>query len=69
MLLNCEAELTRFIDAVSHLGEKLGPLLLLLPHGFKLKHFNQLKDFLSILPENHRFVVEVRNKEMLIAAS
>jgi uncharacterized protein YecE (DUF72 family) len=58
-------DLEFFIKNVSFLGDKLGPLLLQFPHSFKSEEFDVLKDFLSILPEGKRYVVEVKHKSWL----
>lgn len=63
MLRNCGAETQRFIDVISSLGEKLGPLLLQFPPNFGEVHFQSLKDFLHLLPKKHRFAVELRNNQ------
>jgi uncharacterized protein YecE (DUF72 family) len=72
-LLDCDAELRTFADAMSIMGEKLGPLLLQFPY------FNQdifenggefltrLKAFLAKLPTAFRFALEIRNKHWLTA--
>jgi uncharacterized protein YecE (DUF72 family) len=55
----------RFIEKISRLQGKLGPLLLQFPSALKSKHLHLLSDFLPKLPKGYRFVVEVRNKELL----
>ncbi len=64
-LLDCKEELEVFIDHISLLDDKLGPLLLQLPPDFKPENFEILKDFLAGLPDGYRFAVEVRNKKWL----
>ncbi len=64
-LQDCEEELKVFIEHISLLGDKLGPMLLQFPPDFKPENFEVLKDFLTILPEGYRFAVEVRNKKWL----
>jgi uncharacterized protein YecE (DUF72 family) len=54
-----------FLERMSILRDKLGPLLLQFPYTFKLEHLDLLKDFLPTLPRSQRFVVEVRNKKLL----
>jgi uncharacterized protein YecE (DUF72 family) len=64
MLQDCNEELEVFIEHISLLENKLGPLLIQLPPSFKPEKFGVLKDFLAALPER-RFAVEVRNKKWL----
>jgi uncharacterized protein YecE (DUF72 family) len=58
-------DLEYFIKNISFLGEKLGPLLLQFPYSFKIEELDVLKDFLSIVPKEHRYVVEVKHKNWL----
>lgn len=64
MLEDCKEELLVFIEHMSLLGDKLGPLLIQLPPSFKPEKFEILKDFLAGLPEG-RFAVEIKNKKWL----
>ncbi len=65
-MLRDSGEVTNvFLERMSLLRDKLGPLLLQFPYSFKLEHLNLLKDFLPTLPRSQRFVVEVRNKKLL----
>ncbi len=65
MLLDCKEELEVFVEHMSVLGDKLGPMLMQFPPGFKPEKFEILKDFLASLPEKRRFAVEIRNKKWL----
>jgi uncharacterized protein YecE (DUF72 family) len=65
MLKNCEEYVKRFIERVSLLQGKLGPLLIQLPPKFKPDNIHLLDDFLAKLPKGFHFVVEVRNKRLL----
>lgn len=65
MLQNCQSEVKVFLERISTLHDKLGPLLIQLPPNFKHVQFDDLRDFLINLPKGFRFVVEVRNKKML----
>ena len=65
MLRSAEEETAVFLKHIELLGEKLGPLLLQLPPHFKDEGFLFLRDFLSKLPKQHRFVLEVRNRALL----
>ena len=70
LLLNCEAEFRAFLDAMSALKEKLGPLLFQFPHfdQFEFKtgadFLARLRAFLEKFPHDrgYRYVVEVRNR-------
>lgn len=64
MLKDCEQELQFFIERVSTFETKLGPLLLQLPPMFGLEKITVLKEFLRMLPEKYRYVVEVRNRKI-----
>jgi uncharacterized protein YecE (DUF72 family) len=72
-LQDCDADLKAFLDVMSIMGEKLGPLLLQFPY-FNQKRFEsgdeflaRLKSFLPKLPSEFRFAVEIRNKQFLTA--
>jgi uncharacterized protein YecE (DUF72 family) len=58
-------DLEFFIRNISFLDEKLGPLLLQFPYSFKIEEFDVLKDFISILPKEYGYVVEVKHKSWL----
>jgi len=64
-LQDCEEETEVFIEHMSLLGDKLGPLLLQFPPDFKPENSGKLEDFLAGLPGGYQFVVEVRNKKWL----
>ncbi len=64
MLEDCKEDLEVFIDHMSLMGNKLGPLLIQLPPSFKPEKFEILKDFLAALPKR-RFALEVRSKKWL----
>lgn len=68
-LEDCGPALTGFLRAMSHLEDKLGPILLQFPYfakksGVTRKDFmDRLRPFLDAAPRNeYTFVVEVRNK-------
>jgi uncharacterized protein YecE (DUF72 family) len=65
MLKGCEEETTVFLERVALLGEGLGALLLQFPYAFGTEQVPLLRDFLQILPEKYRYVVEVRNRKLL----
>lgn len=71
VLVDCESDLKHFLDTVSALDEKLGPIL------FQFGYFNRsafksqaeflarLKPFLASLPRGYKFAVEIRNKNWM----
>ena len=71
LLVNCDAEMKEFLEAMGELGENLGPLLLQFPY-FRSDAFAsveaflaRLGPFLQALPSDRAFAVEVRNKSWL----
>jgi uncharacterized protein YecE (DUF72 family) len=65
---DCQAELQQFLEVMSLLGDKLGPLLFQFPY-FSKRHFSnaqafldRLEPFLDQLPEGFQFAIEVRNR-------
>ena len=64
-LLDCEAEIDRFIALARPLGEKLGPLLYQLPPSLKL-NLERLERFLERLPPDLTHVFEFRNKDWYV---
>lgn len=65
MLEDCKEDMEVFVEHISLLGNKLGPLLIQLPPSFKPDKSGILRDFLAGLPKGHRFAVEVKNKKWL----
>src|ERR1039457_2357973 len=72
VLVDCDAEFKQFVDVMDILGEKLGPLLLQFGY-FNKKAFIGVNDFLARfrqslkkLPKDHKFAVEIRNKNWLV---
>jgi len=67
VLADCDAEFSEFIERMSSLKEKLGPLLLQFPkfsrYEFKTSNefIERLRTFLSKAPKQTRLVVEIRN--------
>ena len=73
MLTNCEAEFDEFIERMSLLKQKLGPLLFQFPH-FSRYEFERPQEFLSRLRQflkrtretySNKLAVEIRNKDWL----
>jgi uncharacterized protein YecE (DUF72 family) len=65
MLKDCEQDVKFFIERMSLLGNKLGPLLIQLPPAFGGKQITLLKDFLPKLPKSYRYAAEIRNTQLL----
>lgn len=60
-LLECEKPLERFLDCMSSIEEKIGVLCLQLPEHFNSDQLESLHDFLSLLPSQFNYSVEVRH--------
>jgi uncharacterized protein YecE (DUF72 family) len=73
VLLNCDAEVKEFLDTMSILGAKLGPVVFQFPFfdKWKIKDRHEFTDrlipFLKKLPADRRFAIEIRNKKWLDA--
>ena len=72
VLVDCDEEFKEFVLTMDLLGDKLGPLLLQFGY-FNKKAFvgvndflARLKPFLKKLPKDHKFAVEIRNKNWLV---
>jgi uncharacterized protein YecE (DUF72 family) len=71
VLKDCQAEFTTFLNNISLLGDRLGPLLLQFPY-FNRNVFPSrepfdrlLKPFLQSLPKEFKFALEIRNKNWM----
>jgi uncharacterized protein YecE (DUF72 family) len=60
-LIDAHPDLDDFINRSRVLGDKLGVILLQFPPGFVISKFNDLDTFLSDLPVDLRFAVELRH--------
>lgn len=73
VLVDCEEDLSHFLETMDALGDKLGPLLFQFGYFNKSKFKSQaeflakLKPFLKKLPKGYQFAVEIRNKYWLDA--
>jgi uncharacterized protein YecE (DUF72 family) len=70
-LLECDKEFKIFVETMSILGSRLGPLLLQFPY-FNTEVFqsgvqflSRLKAFFQKLPKDKKFAVEIRNKRWI----
>lgn len=64
-LTEVEDILNKFLDTMSGLKEKLGPLLMQFPYSFKPEMSDNLFNFFRLLPAEFVYVIEVRNKKWL----
>ena len=67
-LRDCAEPLERMMSAVSHLGDRLGPILYQLPPGLGLD-LRRLEDFLQILPAGVTSVFEFRSPSWYVSAT
>jgi uncharacterized protein YecE (DUF72 family) len=73
VLLDCDAEFKEFLNTMSILGEKLGPLVFQFPFFDRRRSPTQetflwaLTAFLKKVPTDHKYAVEIRNKTWLDA--
>ncbi len=65
MLKDAGPQALQFLDAMSALGDKLGPLLLQFPYTFKPEQRTRLAEFLASLPPRFRYAVEIRHRGWL----
>lgn len=65
MLQDVGQDVSYFLDTMSLLGPKLGPLLLQFPYTFKPDQRPALEDFLASLPLKFRYAIEVRQRGWL----
>ena len=73
VLVDCEAEIAEFLEVMDILGPKLGPIVFQFPffsrsifpdrHAFT----DRLVPFLKKLPADHKFGIEIRNRDWLNA--
>jgi uncharacterized protein YecE (DUF72 family) len=73
ILVQCDAEFAQFVDTMSLLRHKLGPIVFQFPYFNNWNVTNQdeflgvLRRFLNKLSANHKFAIEIRNKKWLNA--
>jgi len=67
-LLECDEEFAQFVEVISLLGDRLGPLLLQFPYFNSevfqsgVQFLSRLKAFFKKLPKDKKFAIEIRNK-------
>ena len=70
-LVNCDDEFREFLNVMSGLKHKLGPMLFQFPYynrkaSLRPKEFvDRLRSFLAKLPDDQRFAIEIRNKDWI----
>ncbi len=65
-LVDCGTEAATFIEVMTELGDRLGPLLIQLPPSFTVDKFDDLARFLEGLPDGLMYAVEVRHRSWLV---
>ena len=63
ILKDVAAETRQFLDVMALLKDKLGPLVLQFPFNFPIQHRERLAEYLTALPREFRYVVEVRHPD------
>lgn len=58
----CEGELNTFLSTVSHLDDRLGPILFQFPPHFGPAELPALRTVLKLLPRGWKFAMEFRNR-------
>lgn len=72
VLVDCDTDFRQFMEAMDLLGDKLGPLLLQFGYFNKTvfrgvnDFLGRLRPFLLKLPSDHKFAIEIRNKNWLV---
>jgi uncharacterized protein YecE (DUF72 family) len=59
------AALDIFIIRMAELEDRLGPILLQIPHHFGAEHISVLEQFFQVWPVDMRLVLEVRHEDLL----
>jgi len=73
VLADCDVDLKEFLDTMSILGPKLGPIVFQFPFFnrsiFRHRHefLDRLVPFIAKLPNSRRFAIEMRNRDWLDA--
>ena len=64
MLYDVRDDTLRFLEKVTPLQEKLGPIMIQLPPNFGARELPRLEAFLDDLPDDFRYSVEFRDAEL-----
>jgi uncharacterized protein YecE (DUF72 family) len=67
MLAGVHDETHAFLERISPLREKLGPLMIQLPPNFGARELPRLEAFLEDLPRDFRYAVELRDPDLSAA--
>ena len=67
-LVDCAEETTVFLERMTQLDQKLGPLLLQMPPSFAATQMKALTAYLQALPTGFRYALEVRHRSWLAEA-
>lgn len=67
IMQNTATETHQFLDVMSLFKEKLGPLVLQFPFDFRPQHRKRLEKFLTALPREFRYAIEVRHPDWFTA--
>ena len=65
-LIDCADEMFQFVEVMTELGEKLGPLLIQFPPTYSIAGISDLARFLESLPKGLIYAVEVRHRSWLV---
>ena len=60
-LQGAQGLMSEFIEALSLLHGKLGPILIQLPPSFTQENYSALNEFFEILPRSHQYAIEFRH--------
>jgi uncharacterized protein YecE (DUF72 family) len=60
-LVDCGQETMAFLETMTHLDQKLGPLLLQMPPSFTIDGMPALTEYVAGLPTGFRYALEVRH--------
>jgi len=60
-----ESSTLKFFDGVERLADKLGPILIQLPPRWRVDT-ERLREFLEVLPKEHRYAIEIRDESWLV---
>jgi len=64
-LVDCTDQAVYFLEAMTGLDQKLGPLLLQMPPSYGAGQSEKLESFLKALPSGFRYALEVRHRSWL----